>query len=125
MSRFTRARSRRARRICNLGSLAIYGGGALTAAVVWLGTSQVAAILHKAFPAAQSFNNSQQTGNVDLFTAVDNLLGPALWIVVGIAPLAMAWGAGAMMFGGKHGPQIMGAAIVAVVLVAAAKGIAA
>src|SRR5207248_4500040 len=65
----------------------------------------------------QSATGSSGHGNIalggtDIFTIVNQLLDPALWITVAIAPLAIAWGAGAMMFGGRHGPQIMGSAIV-------------
>jgi hypothetical protein len=59
-----------------------------------------------------------------IWSVVDKLLTPALWIVVALAPLAMAWGGGMLMFGGKNGPQIMAGAVVAVVLVASTKGIA-
>lgn len=64
-------------------------------------------------------------GGVDVVGIVDNLMGPALLIVLAICPLAIAWGAGSMMLGGRHGPQLMVGALLAVIITAAAKGIAA
>jgi hypothetical protein len=124
MSTIKRSTSRLLRGLRDRGRLALYGGGALTAALVWLGTTRTAAILQSA---TQQKNSSGKIGGQgpNVFDVVDGLLGPGLIIVVALAPLAIAWGAGMMIFGGKHGPQIMGGAVVAVVLVAAAKGIAA
>jgi hypothetical protein len=118
--------SRRARRIDGRNRITLCAGGALTSIVVWLATGPGAAILQSAFAAqTHGINGSSSAGGVDLFTTVNKLLGPALWIVLGLAPLAIAWGAGSMIFNGRHGSTIIGSAIVAVVLVAAAKGIAA
>jgi hypothetical protein len=103
--------------------LILGGGGALTAAMIWLGTSRPAAILQSATGTAGQGQLGGQ--GPDIINVVNGLLTPALIIVVALAPLAIAWGAGMMIFGGRHGPQIMGSSIVAVVLVAAAKGIAA
>jgi hypothetical protein len=110
-------------KILQRSQIALYGGGLLSAMAVWLGTSHTAAILQSA--TGQTGKGNLGGGGPDLFSVVNGLLGPALIIVVALAPLAIAWGAGMMIFGGKHGPQIMAGAIVAVVLVAAAKGIAA
>jgi hypothetical protein len=114
----------RARQLRSRPAVALLGGGALTAVAVWLATSPMAAILE------QATGNSEASGQLggqgpNIIVVVNNLLGPALIIVVALAPLAIAWGAGMMIFGGRHGPQIMGGTIVAVVLVAAARGIAA
>lgn len=100
----------------------VCGGGAVTALAVWVATSPTAAILQQATH-TQGKGNIMNSGT-DIFDVVNRLLGPALIVVVALAPLAIAWGAGMMIFGGKHGPQIMASSIVAVVLVAAAKGIA-
>jgi hypothetical protein len=112
-------------------------GGVLTAAVVYAGLAQ-AFILQSAtgagdcdLPADASQGETDalptecETLNMKIFDVVDQLMGPALWIVVALAPLTIAWGGGMMLFGGKHGPQLMGGAVVAVVLVASAQGIAA
>lgn len=121
---FIRGLSGLRRRLCTRANVALCGGGVMTTFVAWLGTSQVAAILQKA--TGQSLSSGKIDGKgTNIFDVVDGLLGPGLIIVVALAPLAIAWGAGMMIFGGKHGPQIMGGAVVAVVLVAAAKGIAA
>ena len=94
----------------------------MTTLVAWLGASRMAAILESATGATNGQIGGQGS---NIFNVVNGLLGPGLIITVALAPLAIAWGAGMMIFGGRHGPQIMGGAIVAVVLVAAAKGIAA
>jgi hypothetical protein len=111
------------RRVGRRGAITLGGGGALTTLAVWLATSRTAEILQQA--TGETGKGTLTGSNTNLFTLVNGLLGPALIIVVALAPLAIAWGAAAMIFGGRHGPQIMGSAIVAVVLVAAAKGIAA
>jgi hypothetical protein len=120
------------RKLQNRLDLVLYGGGVVTSMLVWAGTSPTAKILQNATAGhrcdsgdSSCTGGSDPNSTFDLFNFVNNLLGPALWIIVGLAPLAMAWGAGAMLFGGRHGPQIMGGAIVAVVLVASARGIAA
>jgi hypothetical protein len=102
--------------------LAAGAGSMVSALMVWLATGPGAEILQQA--TGTSGQGQISGSNTNIFTLVNNLLGPALIIVVALAPLAIAWGAGAMIFGGRHGPQIMGSAIVAVVLVAACKGIA-
>lgn len=119
---FTRVVSQRGRRLCTRANLALCGGGVMTTLVAWLGASRMAAILESATGATNGQIGGQGS---NIFNVVNGLLGPGLIITVALAPLAIAWGAGMMIFGGRHGPQIMGGAIVAVVLVAAAKGIAA
>jgi hypothetical protein len=100
------------------------GAALLTAAVVWLlhGPLEMHAAILKDLAREQESTVDMRFDS--LFVMVDRLLGPALFIVAALAPLGVAWGAGAMMFGGKSGPQIMGASIVAVVLVASAKFVA-
>jgi hypothetical protein len=92
----------------------------MVAVLVWLARAH-AQIIHEA---VKNDIGPRRANDVDIYSMVDSLLGPALYITAGIAPLGVAWGAGAMMFGGKSGPQIMGASIVAVVLVASAKFVA-
>lgn len=123
MSRTTHSLARVGRRLLNRSALILGGGGTLTAVMVWLGTSRPAAILQSATGTAGQGQLGGQ--GPDIINVVNNLLTPGLIIVVALAPLAIAWGAGMMIFGGRHGPQIMGSSIVAVVIVAAAKGIAA
>jgi hypothetical protein len=100
------------------------GAVLLAAAVVWLLNAPLAVQADILKDLAREQENTADIRFDSLFDMVDRLLGPALLIVAAIAPLGVAWGAGAMMFGGKSGPQIMGASIVAVVLVASAKLIA-
>jgi hypothetical protein len=99
--------------------------GALVSAVVWVAASHSAAILQAATSSAGGKKGHASLGGFNFVPLVSDLTNYALIVVVGLAPLAIAWGAGSMLFGGRHGPQIMGGAIVAVVLVAASHGIAA
>ena len=114
------------RRHLSTRATAICGGGLLTAIVVWIGSAPTAALLQSAL--ASKVKGDQKTAGFDLYTLGNTLASDGLWIVLGLSPLAFVWGAAAMLggsSGGKHGPTIIGGAILAVVLAAAAKGIAA
>jgi hypothetical protein len=125
MSTYINTITERVRRLDARQVLVLSLGCVIVAFVTWVAIAHGAAILQGAFSSqTKGINGTSGAGGFDLFSTVNKLLGPALWIVLGLAPLAFAWGAGAMLFNGRHGGQAMGGAIIAVVLVAAAKGIA-
>jgi hypothetical protein len=61
----------------------------------------------------------------DVVTATDELMNKAIVVAAIMCPLGMAGGAISLIFGGRHGPQVMGAAVVGVLLTIACKGVAA
>jgi hypothetical protein len=108
------------------GGTGILFAGWCVACALFLASVHISAALWRAVHV-----QAQSVGYVALVALVGALLGApyvlgaqvgqsfvsALFLIaVVLGPLGIAWGAGAMVFGGKHGPQTIGASVVGVLV---------
>ena len=113
------------RRIARNGRTAA-AAAALTASIALVSAGPLAAFLRGATGNDGDDGPDLGGSRTELIFFVDNLMGEALLVTVIVAPLVIIWGAATMMFSTQgNGPQIIGATVIAVILVVAARGIAA
>jgi hypothetical protein len=55
--------------------------------------------------------------------AADAVVGPAVWAVLGVVPIACIYGAASLLFGGRKGLPIIGSALGMAVFMVAMRGI--